>query len=463
MQQRDVLIIGGGPAGRVIGHILHARKSGLSVTLIKDEEINVNRCAVPYGVSGAKPIEKFQIPNTLITSFGVKLVIDRVEKIDPDQKQVHTQKGEIYSYKYLVMATGARPLIPPIPGVDLDGITAVRSLQDLELLRQCAAEGQKAVIVGGGYIGVEVAIVLRQMGLEVTLVEMLPRILLATTEPEFIDEAEKTLTDRGITLLTGSSVVEFEKKDGSVLTVKLNNGQSLATDFAILSIGVVPNTELAAAAGIKTSRLGICTDPYLKTSADDVYAAGDCVEKTSFITQEPTRGEFGTNAVFMAKVVGQNILGLNKAFPGVINANATTVFDWSLCSAGMTEKMAQDAGIDTVIGFSKVMDKYPMMNGVALIRTKLVFDRRTRKLIGGSVMRRGCGAAQSADFLSFAIQMGTTWEDLLIYQYATHPELAAKPSDNAYVFAAQEALGKLKDTNTSTGKEAGHAAHVLSL
>jgi NADH dehydrogenase len=463
MKKSDVVIIGGGPAGRVIGHVLHARNSGLSVTLIKDEEINVNRCAVPYGITGAKPIEKFQIPNTLVTSFGVELVIDRVEKIDPDQKQVQTRKGEIYSYQHLVLATGARPLIPPIPGVDLDGITAVRSLQDLELLRSCAAEGQKAVIVGGGYIGVEVAVVLRQMGLEVTLVEMLPRILLATTEPEFIDQAEDTLTDRGITLLTGRRVVEFEKKDGGALTVKLDDGQSLPTDFAILSIGVVPNIELASDSGIKTTRLGICTDDYQKTSADGVFAAGDCAEKKSFITHAPTRGEFGTNAVFMARVVAQNILGLNKTFPGVINANATTVFDWGLCSAGMTEKMAQDAGIETVTGFSKVMDKYPMMNGVALIRTKLVFDRHTGNLVGGSVMRAGCGAAQSADFLSFAIQMGATWEDLMAYQYATHPELAAKPSDNSYVFAAQDAVKKLKAADTATRKETGHAAHVSSV
>ena len=463
MKKSDVVIIGGGPAGRVIGHVLHARNSGLSVTLIKDEPINVNRCAVPYGITGEKPIEKYQIPNTLVTNFGVNLVIDRVEKIDPDQKQLHTQKGETYSYQNLVLATGARPLVPPIPGVDLDGITSVRSLQDLDFLRQRAAKSQKAVIVGGGYIGVEVAIVLREMGLEVTLVEMLPRILLATTEPEFIDQAEKMLTDRGIRLLTGSRVVEFSKIDGGSLRVKLDNDQSLATDFAILSIGVVPNTELAVEAGIQTSRIGICTDEYMRTSAEGVYAAGDCVEKKSFITHEPTRGEFGTNAVFMAKIVAQNILGLNKTFPGVINANATAIFEWGMGSAGLTEKMAQDAGIDTVTGFSEVMDKYPVMNGVAPIRTKLVFNRRTGKLVGGSVMRKGYGAAQGADFISFAIQMGTTLEDLMTYQYATHPELAAKPSDNCYVFAAQDAAKKLQATKTPTRKETGHGTHVSSV
>jgi len=463
MKNSDVVIIGGGPAGRVIGHVLHARNSGLSVTLIKDEKINVNRCAVPYGITAAKPIEKYQIPNTLVTNFGVELVIDHVEAIDVRQKQVHTRKGNIYGYRHLVLATGARPLVPPLPGIDLDGITAVRSLHDLELLRHYATEGQKAIIIGGGYIGVELAVVLRQMGLAVTLVEMLPRILLATTEPEFIAQAETTLTERGIKLMTGHRVVEFEGKNGRLLSVKLDDGQRLPTDFAVLSIGVVPNTELAAEAGIKTSRLGICTDDCLRTSAPEVYAAGDCAEKKSFVTHEPTRGEFGTNAVFMARVVAQNILGLRKTFPGVINANATAVFDWGLGSAGLTEKMARDAGIDIITGSSKVMDKYPVMDGVAPIHTKLVFERHTRRLIGGSMMRKGHGAAQGADFISFAIQMGATLEELLIYQYATHPELAAKPSDNAYVFAAQDAANKFKDVPLSSRKETGHAAHVSPL
>ena len=171
MQQRDVVIIGGGPAGRVIVHALHCQNSGKSVTLIKDEEINVNRCAVPYGISENKPIEKFQIPNKLVTDFGAELVVDHAAKIDTQRKQVLTQDGQIYGYEHLVLATGSRPLLPPMPGVELPGITPVRSLKNLDELRRLAAKGRNAVIVGGGYIGVEVAVVLRQMGLEVYMVE----------------------------------------------------------------------------------------------------------------------------------------------------------------------------------------------------------------------------------------------------------------------------------------------------
>jgi NADH oxidase (H2O2-forming) len=227
--------------------------------------------------------------------------------------------------------------------------------------------------VGGGYIGVEVAVVLRQMGLEVYVVEMLPQILMATTEPEFITDIEKTPSEKGIHFLNHRKVTEFQSRNGNGLSVALAGGESLTVDFVVLPVGVVPNIELAAGAGIQTSALGIVTDAHLRASADGVYAAGDCAEKKSFITQKPTRGEFGTNAMFMAKVVAQNILGHHKTFPGVINANATTAYDWSFGSAGLTGKMALDAGLNVVTGYSEVLDKYPMMGGVAPIRTKLVF------------------------------------------------------------------------------------------
>ena len=277
------------------------------------------------------------------------------------------------------------------------------------------------------------------MGLDVTIVEMLPHVLLATMEPEFIDDVEKTLSGRGVQLRTGAKVVEFQQSGGKVSGVRLDQGDTIEADFFVMSIGVVPNTELAAEAGIETSRFGIVVDDHLRTNAANVYAAGDCVAKRSFVTGEPTRGELGTNAVFMARVVGQNILGRDKVFTGVINASASTAFELSFGSAGLTEGAARESGLDVVAGYSEIMDRYPMMDEVGLIRTKLVFELGNGRLVGGSVLRRGRGAAQNVDFLSLAIQKGTTLDDLLDFQYATHPELAAKPSDNTYVFAAKEA------------------------
>ncbi len=443
MEKQDVVIVGGGPAGRLIVHTINADDRKMSVTLIKDEKNNVNRCAIPYGISEEKPMGKFQISNELITDFGADLVVDRVVKIEPELNQIHTQSGKSYEYKHLVLSTGSRPIVPPIPGIEADNITSVRSIDDLSLLRELASKGKRAVVVGGGYIGLEVAVALRQMDIDVTLVEMLPKILMNTTEPEFIGLIEKTLAKHDLRVLANEKVVEFHHKTDGSVDVKLGNGNTLTADFVVLSAGVAPNTELAAQAGIETSRLGICTDKNMRTNVPNIYACGDCVEKRSFITGEPTRGEFGTNAVFMARVAAQNILDIDAIFPGVINANASAVYDWSLGSAGFTEHMARDADIDVITGYSEVSDKYPMMDNVDVVRTKLVFNRLNSKLIGGSVIRKGGCTAQNVDFISFAIQMGATMQNLSDYQYATHPELAAKPSDNSYAFAARQALSKL--------------------
>jgi NADH dehydrogenase len=397
---------------------------------------------VPYGIPEQTPLEKFQIPNALVTDFGAELVVDRVTAIDTEKKQVSTEHGDVYAYNHLVLSTGSRPIIPAIPGVENETITPVRSLDDLSSLRRLAATGKRVVVVGGGYIGIEVAVVLRQMGLDVTVVEMLPSILMTTTEPEFIQLVNDELEAKGIRLLTGEKVVEFVHAAEGQVSVELDSGNSLPADFVVLSVGVVPNMTLAAEAGIRTSRLGIWVDENLRTEIKDVYACGDCAQKRSLVTGEPTRGEFGTNAVFMARTVARNILGQQKTDPGVLNANVTAVYDYSLGSAGMTELMAKDAGLEVLTGYSEVLSKYPMMPQVDTIRTKLVFNRKNRKLIGGSVLRKGICSAQNVDFISFAVQMGATMDDLLNYQYATHPELAAKPSDNMYVFAAKDALKK---------------------
>ncbi len=440
MQQLDVAIIGGGPAGRVAVHTLEAGDPDLKVAVFKDEEVNVNRCAVPYGIDGAKPLQKYQISNSLVTDHGADLIIGRVAKVDLEARRLTLEDGRIFGFADLIFATGARPLLPPVPGVDLPRVLPVRSLQDLARLRECAGSPllRRAVVVGGGYIGVEVAGVLRGMGLSVTLVEMLPAILAQTTEPEFITRLQGVLEENEVAVRTGTAVESFADADRA-LKVSLTGGESVDCDFAVLAAGVRLNTELAAAAGLEVSRCGIVTDDHLQAGSPHVYAAGDCAALRSLVSGEPTRGEFGTNAVFTGRVAARNILGDDVAFPGVVNGNATKVFGWGVGSAGLTEEAARGAGFEVVTGAAAVPDRYPMMDGVDDIHVKLVFERGGGRLLGGSVLRRGSCAAADVDFLSLALQMGATRDDLLVHQYATHPELAAKPSHNRFVMAARDA------------------------
>jgi len=440
---QKVVVIGGGPAGRLIVHALHKSAKKFDVTLIKDEEINANRCAVPYGISDKKPVEKFCISNTLVTDFGAELILDYVESIDKDEQSVTTSSGQKFSYDHLVMATGSQPFIPPIPNIDLKNIVNVRSKSDMEQMREFAKQYRRCVVVGGGYIGIEVAVVMKQLGIETTVVEMQPHVLLMTMDDDFAETIESHIIDNGVKVVNNTQVTAFEGEDGSVSGVVLDSGDVLPADFVIVSVGVKPNISLAEKTGMATSRFGIVTNEHLETTAKNIYASGDCAEKKSFITGNPSMGEFGTNAVFMSKVVAANILGKKTTFPGIINANASSAFEYTFGSAGLIAKAAEREGLDYVVGESDVMDMYPMMDGMSMIKTKLVFDRNSQKLIGGSVLRKGHCSAGNVDFISFAIQMGATIEDILKYQYATHPELAAKPSDNTYMFAAQDALKKL--------------------
>ncbi len=440
---KKVVIIGGGPAGRLIVHAIHKSAEKFDVTLIKDEEINANRCAVPYGISDKKPIDKFCISNTLVTDFGAKLVLDYVESIDKKEQLVTTATGQKFTYDYLVMATGSQPFIPPIPNIDLKNIVNVRSKSDMEQMRGFAQQYKKCVVVGGGYIGIEVAVVLKQLGIEVTVVEMQPHVLLMTMDDDFAETIEAHIIDKGVKVINNTQVTAFEGQDGNVSGVILDNGDVLSADFVIVSVGVKPNISLAEKTGITTSRFGIVVNEQMETNVKNIYSAGDCAEKKSFVTGNPSMGEFGTNAVFMAKVAAANIMGNPATFPGIINANASSAFEYTFGSAGLIAKMAEREGLDFVVGESEVMAMYPMMDGVNMIQTKLVFDKKSHKLIGGSVLRKGHCSAGNVDFISFAIQMGATIEDIIKYQYATHPELAAKPSDNTYMFAAQDALKKL--------------------
>ncbi|MEA1981365.1 MAG: FAD-dependent oxidoreductase [candidate division Zixibacteria bacterium] len=444
MKKVDVAIVGGGPAGRVIVHSLHKEDQKYSIALFKDEEINVNRCAVPYGINGKKQIEKYQIDNKLITDFGAELIISKVEKINPEEDIVILDDGRKFHYQYLVLATGASPSIPPIKGVELPDVVTVRSIDDLYQLRNKATSKKlnKVIIIGGGFIGVEVAAELRIMGFEVIIIEATPQILVPSCEPEFSEPLSQILRDKGIDLKTKMRVNAFRKNKSSELEVQLEDNSVLSCDFAVLATGVQLNTDIAESSGIKTNNFGIICDEYQRTNYKNIFTAGDCAAKISYVTGQQTRGEFGTNAVFTGKIVAQNITGKNRIFHGVINANVTKIFDWSVGSAGLTEKMALDAGFDVITGQSKVLDKYPMIDGVSHILTKLIFDRKSHRLLGGSIMRQGDVVVANVDFLSLAIQMKVTLEDLKVHQYATHPELAAKPSDNLFVFATQDAEQK---------------------
>jgi NADH dehydrogenase len=382
------------------------------------------------------------LPNKLVTYLGAELVVDSVKRVDPGNSTVYTAAGNSITYDHLVFATGAHPAIPPIPGVAAPQVISLRSKYDLLTLRDIAQNRQKAIIIGSDCVGLEVAAMLRNSDVDVSIVEPGTALLGGAFPETIIHEIEQRLREHDFEIKTRLRVQEILCAHDRVTGVQLEDGSTIPADCVILSLGTEPETELAQQSGIEVSKFGIVVDDFLQTNYGNIYATGDCAEKKSFITRQPIRLESDTSAMLMSRAVAANILGQDRKIPGFMNTYAGTVCGLSYGRAGLSEAAAI-ADFDSFSGTSEVLSKYPMMDNAAVIKTHLIFSQDTYKLIGGTILRDGGNVAADIDFLSLAIQLGTTAEDIAAYQYVTHPELTAKPSENRFVQAARDALEKL--------------------
>lgn len=237
-----------------------------------------------------------------------------VQSIDRKNKTVTTTSGDTYPYDKLLVGTGSRPRILNIPGSDLDGIHYLRTIKDVDAIREAMASARKLCIVGGGYIGLEVAAVAVTKGLEVTVLEMEDRILQRVTTPEMSDFYHQLHTERGVNLMVNTGVSGFTA-DGAVATV-LCGDISIDADLVIVGIGIIPNTELAEAAGLACDN-GILVDDHCQTSDPDIYAAGDCTNHPNAILDRRLRLESVPNAMEQARAAASNMVGGDKAYASI--------------------------------------------------------------------------------------------------------------------------------------------------
>jgi len=307
-------------------------------------------------------------------------------------------------YDKLVIATGATPRVPPIPGIDLDGITTLQSLRDADYLRRIRDEGKvkNAVVVGGGLIGIETCEALHLAGINVTVVEMLPQILLFL-DWELAKLVENHIRSKAAEVITDNAVAEFLGSDGRLTGIKLRNGAEIPCELAVIAIGVQPNTGLAAEAGLTIGETGgIEVNEYMQTSDPDIYAVGDCVETTHLVTGKKTLAPLGDLANLQGRVAGQNVvLGNVAAFPGVLKTGICKVFDYVAGSTGLSETEARRQGFDNVVAaICAGLDKPHFMGG-KLIVLKMVADADSGRILGvqgvgpGDVSKRIAAAAMA--------------------------------------------------------------------
>lgn len=403
MQRKKIVVIGGSAAGPKAAARARRLDEHAEITIIqKAPDLSMASCGYPYYVGGTfndrnmlicTPTGLIRDPNYYLNAKGI---VARTEteavKIDRNSKTVtirdlKTGKEEEIKYDKLIIATGGVPRKVPVPGAELQGITTLQSMQDADFLRKIRDEKKvkKAVIVGGGLIGIEAAEALQLAGIEITIVEMLPQIL-TFLDGEIAKVVENHIRSKGANIILGNGVAEFLGENGRLTGVKLQNGTELPCELAVVAIGVNPNVALAKEAGIALGETGaILVDKYMQTSDPDIYAIGDCVESFNLITGQKVHAPYGDLANLQGRVAGENVILGNKAeFPGVIQTGICKVFDFAAGSTGLSQKAAYAAGfkedeIETVINASP--DKPGFMNGKLLI-TKIVARKSDGKILG---------------------------------------------------------------------------------
>ena len=448
MKKTDILIIGGGPAGIVAALTAKQNYPSKEITLIRQEQKVVIPCGIPYIFHRLTSIDQNIIPDQPLIENKIDLVVQKVVAIKPEEKTVILENNEQFQYDKLILATGSSPRIIPIPGADKDGVIFIKKdYQYLKSIRQALLAAKNVVIIGGGFIGVEIAEELS--GLEkvnISIVEMLDHCLMSNFDEEFAIAAEKKLEEKGVKIYTKSKVKSIGGQDKAEY-VELENGEKIEADIVIVSAGAKANVDLAKNAGLKVEeRGGIWVDEYLRTSQPDILAIGDCAQTKDFITGKNVPIMLASIATSEARIAANNLYQLQdlRENKGTCGAFATSVNGLTLAAAGLTESRAKKENIDYVVGQAQAVNRHPgSLPGAQPITAKLIFSKSSeRLLLGGQIMGPEC-VGEMINIVAIAIQQKTSIFDLLNWQIATHPLLTAAPTTYPLIIAAQDAKNKL--------------------
>ena len=452
MERTDVLIVGGSAAGLMAGLTVKRRHPEKEVTIVRKATRTPVPCGIPYIYGTLKDVEKNLIPDDNFTNQGIRMHALAVEAIDRENKTADLADGTRIGYDKLILATGSRPAIPPIPGIGTGNVFAIKKEPEyLQKIHDTLKTSRQVVVVGGGFIGVEMAEQIALMAREgddavnVSLIEMLPNCLMLACEKEFCLDAENELRQLGVNIVTGAQVSAIEG-NGRVTGVRLADGKTIPADAVVVGIGVTPNIDLAQQMGLPADpRLGIEVDAYMQTEDPNIFAAGDCAAKFSFFNGEPAPIRLASVACSEGMIAASNLYAATRKTMGAVGAFGTAVGNCCIGAAGLTTKAAETAGIPFVVGEAMVPNRHPggLPGCVGDMKAKLLFNRDTGTIIGGHV-RGGEATADMVNIVAAAIQGNLTAEDLSTMQYATHPLLTASPLAYHVMIAAENAAAKLK-------------------
>ncbi len=425
-----LVIVGGVAAGTKAASRARRVNPEIEITLYQAEpETSISECGLPYLLSGVVNARERLVARTpqKFSESGIEaLTSHRVEEIDHQNKKLTVRdltSGEVFedSYDRLIITTGARAVLPPIPGAELDGVFKLRFLTDYDDIQRYIDEysPRTATIIGGGYIGLELAENLCALGMEVSLVEGADRVALAYGL-EVSERVEAELGKHGVGVYLGDLVEEFVG-DGRVRGVRFG-GMELETDLVIVGVGIKPCVDLAERAGVEIGGTGaIRVDRNMKTNLPEVWSAGDCVETVNLVSGEPVWVPLGDTANQMGRVAGTNAAtGEDRLeFPGVLGTGIFKVFGLGVAKTGLSEEEAEAAGLKTISADVEVADRAGYYPGVAKVFLKLIADRETGRIVGAE--STGQGADKLVDVCATAIWGKLSCLDLVNIDLAYSP------------------------------------------
>lgn len=428
MGKYDVVIIGGGPAG--VSCAISARNTypDKKILVIRKEKIALIPCGIPYTLTTLNTIDDDILSDKVLSNIGIDLIIDEV--VNRNGKIVVLKSGKKISFNKLVLATGSSPISPSIRGTDKDGVFIVKKNYNyLKHLKNYFKKAEKIVIVGGGYIGVEMADEALKGSKNVTIIELLNHLLATSMDPEFGDKARNILESNGAKVLLENKV-EALFGNKKVQGVKLGNGEEIPADMVIISVGSRPNVNLAEKFGIDFNpKHGIIVDEYLLTSNKDIFAIGDCAAKRDFFTGEFAGIMLASTAMSEGRLCGSNLFKIKvvRKYNGVLGSFSTKIGNTAFGVSGITEEKAKKLGIDYMIGESSTIDRHPgKLPDASKLYLKLIFSRYSHDLLGAQI-HGGLSVGELVNMFSVMILNKMTDMEIDTLQIGTHPLLTASP------------------------------------
>jgi NADPH-dependent 2,4-dienoyl-CoA reductase/sulfur reductase-like enzyme len=451
MGKDRLVVIGGDAAGMSAASQAKRRQSEMEIVVFeRSPHTSFSACGIPYYIGRVVDAEEkliIRTPEKFREQDGIDVrILHEVEEIDAPGKRVRVRdlKSDKYlweSYDQLLIATGASPISPDIPGADAIDIFGVSTLESGLNIHRRLDKGdiKRAVVVGGGYIGLEMAEALVMCGLEVSLISRPPQVM-GTLDEDMGALVSQALRDVGVTLYLEETVTSFETMAGKITGI-VTDKRTLSADIVILGIGVRPNTALAAAAGIPLGEKGsIRVNERLETGIAGIWAAGDCAESFHLVSRKPFYVALGTVANRQGRVAGINLGGGYATFPGVMGTAVTKICQVEVARTGLQEKEIKALGLEHVSAVIKSRTKAGYYPGAGEIIVKILAEKGSGRLLGGQIVGME-GSAKRIDTLATALHAGFTVEEMINLDLGYAPPFS--PVWDPVVTAAREAAKKL--------------------